>query len=155
SGVSAHDLGTLPGHTTSEAVAVNARADAVGYSADAKGRRRAVLWPSGIPIVDPGTPPGGDLRQSLRLNNAGVVVGVSTSALGSRAFIWTPAAALRDLNDLITPSAFVLTHAVGINAAGVIVAIGTDVGHPRAGGGHGHDDHESPLRVFLLLPSGA
>jgi len=153
--VSAHDLGTLPGHTTSEALALNARADAVGYSADAKGRRRAVLWPSGVPIVDLGTLPGGNFSQSLGINNAGVVVGVSTSALGNRAFIWTPAERLRDLNDLIAPSAFVLTQAVGINAAGVIVAIGSDVAHPQAGGGHGHDDHESPLRVFLLLPSGA
>jgi probable HAF family extracellular repeat protein len=112
-----------------------------------------VLWPSGGPIVDLGTLPGGDSSQSLGINNAGDVVGVSTSALGSRAFIWTPTAALRDLNDLIAPSAFVLTQAVGINAAGVIVAIGRDVGHPQAAGDH--DAHESPLRIFLLLPSGA
>jgi probable HAF family extracellular repeat protein len=153
SGGSAQDLGTLPGHTTGEAVAVNARADAVGYSADAIGDRRAVLWPSRGTIVDLGTLPGGDSSQSLGINDAGDVVGVSTSALGSRAFIWTPTAALRDLNDLIAPSAFVLTQAVGINAAGVIVAIGRDVGHPQAAGDH--DAHEFPVRIFLLLPSGA
>jgi probable HAF family extracellular repeat protein len=153
SGGSAQDLGTLPGHTTSEAVAVNARADAVGYSADAIGGRRAVLWPSGGTIVDLGTLPGGDSSQSLGINKRGDVVGVSTSALGSRAFIWTPTAGLLDLNDLIAPSAFVLTQAVGINAAGDIVAIGRDVGHPHAAGDH--DTHESPLRILLLLRSGA
>jgi probable HAF family extracellular repeat protein len=151
-GGSAQDLGTLPGHTTSEAVAVNARGDVVGYSADAIGGRRAVLWPSGGMVVNLGTLPGGDFSQSLGINDAGNVVGVSTSALGSRAFIWTPTTGLRDLNDLIAPSAFVLTQAVGINAAGVIVALGRDDGHSQAGD---HDAHEFPLRIFLLLPSGA
>jgi hypothetical protein len=74
------------------------------------------------------------------------------SALGSRAFIWARTAALRELNDLIVPSAFVLIRAVGINAAGVIVAIGHDVGHTHAAGDH--DAHELPLRIFLLLSSG-
>jgi hypothetical protein len=57
-----------------------------------------------------------------------------------------------DLNDLIVPSSFVLTQAVGINTTGMIVAIerdaGGEAGHP------GHDTHEVPVRVFLLLPAG-
>jgi probable HAF family extracellular repeat protein len=152
-GRSEQDLGTLPSHTTSEAMAVNAGGDTVGYSADAIGGRRAVLWPSGSTIVDLGTLPGGDFSQSLGINNAGDVVGVSASALGSHAFIWTRTAALRDLNDLIVPSAFVLTQAVGINTAGAIIAIGRDVGQTQAAGDH--DAHEFPLRIFLLLPTGA
>jgi hypothetical protein len=47
----------------------------------------------------------------------------------------------------------VLTQAVGINAAGDIVAIGRDVGHSQAVGDH--DAHEGPLRILLLLRSGA
>jgi len=148
------NLGTLPGHTTSEALAVNTSGDTVGYSADAVGGRRAVLWPAGGTIVDLGTLPGGDFSQSLGVNNPGDVVGVSTSALGSRAFLWTRQNALRDLNDLVAPSSVVLTQAVGINAAGVIVAIGRDVGHTQTAGGH-DDAHEFPLRIFLLVPSGA
>jgi len=148
------DLGTLPGHTTSEALAVNTPGDSVGYSADAIGGRRAVLWRSGGTIVDLGTLPGGDFSQSLGINNPGDVVGVSTSTLGSRAFLWTGKDALRDLNDLIAPAPFVLTQAVGINDAGVIVAIGRDVDHTKASGGH-DDAHEFPIRIFLLVPSGA
>ena len=74
----------------------------------------------------PRTLPGGDFSQALGINNRGDIVGTSTSAFGSRAVIWTSAAGLTDLNDLIVPSAFVLTQAVGINANGVILAIGRD-----------------------------
>jgi probable HAF family extracellular repeat protein len=149
---SEQDLGTLPRHTTSEAVAVNGRGDIVGYSADVTGMRRAVLWQRGGGILDLGTLPGGDFSQALGINDAGDIVGTSASIFGSRAVIWTSTAALLDLNDLIAPSAFVLTQAVGINAAGVIVAIGRDAGVEHTAGGH--DAHEFPIRVFLLLPSG-
>jgi len=152
----AQDLGALPGHTTSEAVAVNARGDVIGYSADAIGARRATLWPLGGASFDLGTLPGGDFSQALGINDAGDIVGTSTSSVGSRAVIWT-SSGLQDLNDLIAPSSIVLTQAVGINAAGMVVAIGRDAGDEAgtAEHGHGHGDHESPVRVFLLRPSGA
>ena len=120
----AKDLGTLPGHTTSAAAGVNPRGDIVGYSANATGMRRATLWPSGGGIRDLGTLPNGDFSQAFGTNEGGHVVGMSTSSSGSRAVLWTPAAGLQDLNDLIgTPSSFVLTLAVGINTVGMIVAI--------------------------------
>src|SRR4029453_4362381 len=103
-------------------------------------------------IVDLGTLPGGDFSQALGINDRGSIVGTSTSSFGSRAFLWTPTGGLQDLNGLIVPSSFVLTQAVGINTAGMIVAIGRDAG--REAGPHGHDDHEVPVRVFLLLPAG-
>jgi probable HAF family extracellular repeat protein len=151
-GGAAQDLGTPPGQTTSEAVAVNARGDIVGYSADATGARRATLWQSRGGILNLGTLPGGDFSQALGINDAGDIVGTSTSSFGSRAFIWTSANGLQDLNGVIALSSFVLTQAVGINAAGVIVAIGRDAGDEA--GIAGHEPHEFPVRVFLLLPSG-
>jgi probable HAF family extracellular repeat protein len=158
-GGSALQLGTLPGRATSEAVAVNARGDIVGYSSDASGARRATLWTAGGAVVDLGALAGGEFSQALGINNAGHIVGSSTSSLGSRACLWTPGEGLRDLNTLVAPSSSVLTHATGINRAGAIVAFGHEaVSHDEPDGqeGHGHDDtHELPVRVFLLLPSGA
>ena len=152
-GRAAQDLGTLPGYAMSAAAGVNARGDIVGYSANAGGARRATLWRSGGGIVDLGTLPGGGFSQALGSNDAGAIVGTSTSSSGSRAFLWTPLAGLRDLNDLIvTPSPFVLTQAVGINIAGMIVAIGHEAGDEA---GDGHESHELPIRVLLLLPLGA
>lgn len=152
-GRAARDLGTLPGHITSEAVGVNARGDIVGYSADAIGTRRATLWQSGGGIVDLGTLPGGNFSQALGINDGGDIVGTSTSSVGDRAFLWTRTVGLQDLNDLIVPSSVVLMQAVGINTRGMIVAIGRDAGGEA--GLHGHHAHEVPVRVFLLLPGGA
>jgi len=147
-------IGALPGRATSEAIAVNAGGDIVGYSADAAGARRATLWTSGGAVVDLGALAGGDMSQALAINNAGHIVGTSTSSVGSRACLWTPAGGLQDLNALIAPSSAVLTHATGINQTGAIVAFGHDAVSHTDHDGH-DDDHELPLRVFLLLPSGA
>jgi probable HAF family extracellular repeat protein len=150
-GGSGQDLGTPAGHITGEAIAVNARLDVVGYSADLSGARRATLWPAGGSSVDLGTLPGGDFSQALGINDAGDIVGTSTSNFGSRAFIWTATSGLQDLNDLVVPAGFVLTRAVGINAAGMVVAIGRDASDdPHVG----HEAHDHPVRVFLLLPAG-
>ena len=150
-------LGALAGRATSEALAVNARGDVVGYSADASGVRRATLWTAGGAMVDLGALPGGAFSQALGISNAGDIVGTSTSSLGSRACIWTAGGSIQDLNALVPPSSTVLTHATGINQAGVIVAFGHEaVSHAEPDDGHGHDDtHELPVRVFLLVPSGA
>jgi hypothetical protein len=43
----------------------------------------------------------------------------------------------------------VLTKAIGINEAGMIIALGHD---PQDGDGH---EHELPIRVLLLIPVGA
>jgi probable HAF family extracellular repeat protein len=145
-------LALLPGHVTGEAAGVNASGAIVGYSADSANQRRAALWISSGGITNLGTLPGGDFSQAFGINDSGDVVGTSTSNSGNRAFLWTSVAGLRDLNELIAPSAVILTKAVGINNVGMIVAIGHDVG-PEADAGH--EDHEAPVRVFLLTRTGA
>lgn len=146
----ANQLLPLAGHAISEAFDINARGDVVGYSGNASGSRRATLWPSNGAGVDLGTLPGGDFSQAFGNNDAGDIVGTSTSTAGDRAVRWT-SSGLQDLNSLIPPSPFVLTNAVGINNAGMIIATGHDVA-----AGHAHDDtHELPIRVFLLIRSGA
>jgi probable HAF family extracellular repeat protein len=149
---SLQELAMLPGNTTSEAAGVNASGTVVGYSADSTNARRATLWASSGGPINLGTLPGGDFSQAFGINDSGDVVGASTSNSGDRAFVWTSAAGMQDLNTLIPSSSVVLTKAVGINNVGMIIVTGHDVGH---GTDAGHEDHESPVRVFLLTPSGA
>ncbi len=141
----------------------------MGFSAQASGKRRATAWPATGEAIDIGTLPGGDFSQALDINNQGDIVGSSTSALGLRAFLWTRGGGMVDLNTLIPESDFVLTKAVGINNAGMIMASGYALADAHAaaapgdvaasaassGAGHGHEDtHEMPVRVFLLLRAG-
>ena len=153
------ELVALPlpaGQAASEAYALNARGDAAGYSAGRASVRRATLWPSTGGVVDLGVLPGGGFSVAYGSNDAGAVVGISGSSAGSRAFIWTQAQGLQDLNALIAqPAGFVLTSAMGINAQGMILAIGHDVDPGHSHGGHSHDDHAHfPVRVVLLTRSG-
>ena len=155
------ELMLLAGHATGEANAIDARGDVVGYSADASGARRATLWPWSGGVVDLGTLPGGAFSQAFGSNGAGDIVGASTSTVGSRAVLWTRGG-MHDLNSLIAPSTFVLTKAVGITAGGMIIAIGhvPVAGHnavaSQGTGAHPHDvdEHDLPVRVFLLVRSG-
>lgn len=145
-------LAPLQGFDASEAAAINARGDAVGFSTTAAENRRATLWPAGRPPVDLGILPGGTLSQASGINASGVIVGWSTSTTGQRACIWT-SAGLQDLNAIASVPGIVFTKAVGVNDAGSIVALGVER-HPDAQTEeHGHD-HEQPVRVFLLVPSG-
>lgn len=145
-------LGMLSGCVTSEAASINARGDAVGHCATAAGVRRAVLWPWRGSAVDLGVLPGAGVSQAYGNNDAGVVVGSAQNSSGrARAVIWS-AGGLQDLNTLIAPAPVVLTHAVGINSTGMIVAVGSDV-ETHAGHEHNHD-HELPVRVFLLVRTG-
>lgn len=164
SGQTARQLPVLAGHVSGEASSVNAGGDAVGFSAQASGKRRATAWPATGEAVDIGTLPGGDFSQALDINNQGDIVGSSNSSIGLRAFLWTRSGGMVDLNTLIPASDFVLTKAVGINNAGVIMASGYALADAHAGlaegttapgAGHGHDDtHEMPVRVFLLVRAG-
>jgi probable HAF family extracellular repeat protein len=144
------ELTLLAGHATGQAGAINARGDVVGYSATASGARRAILWPNGGLPVDLGALPGGDFSQAFGANASGDIVGTSNS----RAVLWPRnGGGIRDLNSLIPPSTFMLTKAVGINNNGNIIATGHDVpaGH---GAEHSHEDeHDLPVRVFLLVRS--
>lgn len=149
------ELIPLSGNVSGEASAINARGDVVGYSAGASGARRATLWPWNGVAADLGTLPGGDFSQAFGINAGGDIVGASTSSAGSRAVLWMRSGGAQDLNSLIAPSGFVLTKAVGINDAGAILATGHDAVAGHATGPHTHEDeHDLPVRVFLLIRSG-
>ena len=144
-------LGGLPGDRASEALSLNNSGQIVGSSEDAIGSRRAVLWAPNTAARDLGALAPGSFSRALGINDRGDVVGSSETNAGSRAFLWSAAAGIRDLNDLVTSRAgFVLTHAVAISARGVILAIGQD--DPPADPAHAHDHHEFPMRVFVLVP---
>jgi hypothetical protein len=79
------------------------------------------------------------------------VFGISEASSGDHVFLWTEQDGMQDLNGLLTSRfGFVLTHAVAINARGVIVAIGLDEA-TSAEQRHDRDDHELPLRIFRLV----
>jgi probable HAF family extracellular repeat protein len=144
-------LGSLPGDRASEALSINNSGQIVGSSEDASGSRRAVLWAPSAAARDLGALAPGSFSRALGINDRGDVVGSSETNAGSRAFLWSAAAGIRDLNDLVASRAgFVLTHAVAVSARGVILAIGQD--DPPADPAHAHDHHEFPMRVFVLVP---
>jgi probable HAF family extracellular repeat protein len=144
-------LGGLAGDRASEASSINNSGQIVGSSEDANGIRHSVLWTRDTAVQDLGARAPGSFSRALGINDRGEVVGSSETNAGSRAFLWTAAAGIRDLNDLLTSRAgFVLTHAVAISARGVILAIGQD--ETTAGPGHAHDHYEYPMRLFVLVP---
>lgn len=142
------ELEMLPDSVKSEPSGINTRGDVVGFSQNLTGGRRATLWPANGGAIDLGTLPGGSFSQAFGINARGDIVGTSESNAGSRAFVWTAKTGFQDVNSLIAPSSFILTRAVGINNAGMIIATGHDAG------GEVHETHEAPIRVFLLKPSG-
>jgi len=83
-------LGTLPGGSYSEAVAVNADGRVIVGNGDGPGNyeSHAIRWEDGVPL-DLGTLPGGTDSYSFGVSADGsVVVGDSQSANGVRAFVW-------------------------------------------------------------------
>jgi probable HAF family extracellular repeat protein len=120
--ISITDLGTLPGGTFSSANGINARGDIVGSARTATGEEHAVLWRNGT-ITDLGTL-GGTFSQAYAINAAGRVVGRATTSLEEdRGFLWEDGR----MTNLGLPPEATYSVALGINAAGVIVAY-TDVG---------------------------
>jgi probable HAF family extracellular repeat protein len=153
-------LGTLPGFTHSEAVAISENGSIAGLATGVgalPNRSRAVLWrPDGLAIQDLGVLPGGLDSRARDVNNRGEVVGRSTSANGSRAFLWTATTGMRDLNTLVAVPGLVMTDAISINKRGDILVMGQDAGtaaHADAPGqAHGHEDHHAARRIFVLRP---
>ncbi len=132
------DLGTLPGYSSSTALAINKNGQVVGWSgaADASSAH-AFVWDSGA-MQDLGTLPGDPNSQALGINGPGQVVGWSgTESATARAFLWQSGVML-DLNDLLPMgSGWVLTQAAGINDRGQIAGTGL---------------HDGQVRAFLLNP---
>ena len=153
-------LGTLPGFTHSEAVAISENGSIAGLATGVgafPNRSRAVLWQSGgLAIQDLGALPGGADSRARDVNNRGEVVGRSSSAKGSRAFIWTAATGMRDLNTLITVPGVVITDALSVNKRGDILVMGQDAVTAAPAGApvqaDGHEDHHAARRIFVLRP---
>jgi len=90
------DLGTLGG-TESEAVAVNASGQVVGWSEVASGDHHAFSWTQAGGMIDLGTL-GGAQSEATAVNATGQVVGWANTADGDRhAFLWTQAGEMVDL----------------------------------------------------------
>ena len=152
-GATVTELGPLRPGDPSEALSVNSTGRAVGSSGQ-PAARRAVLWDRGGPPRDLGVLPGGTASRALAVNDANQIVGTSSSVLGNRAVIWSGTMSTpQDLNDMISgANGVVITQAVAINNTGAIVALG----HDATGADHAHDGHEAhemPVRVLLLVPA--
>jgi probable HAF family extracellular repeat protein len=146
------DLGVLPGDILSQAHRINNSGAVIGSSTGAN-RTHAFLWNAASGMRDLGTL-GGDFSDALDLNNNGDVVGTSTVAMGARAFHWSSTTGMQDLNALIPAnSGVVLTSAIGINNAGLIVAMGA-VTSDRSGPVDIDDTHvhSGPTHAYILTP---
>jgi len=151
-------LGTLPGFTHSQAVAISENGSIAGLATGVgafPNRSRAVLWqPGGLAIQDLGVLAGGTDSRARDVNNRGEVVGRSTSTQGSRAFIWTAATGMLDLNTVVPVPGLVMTDALSVNKRGDILVMGQDAGtaaHSGAPGQtHEHEDHHAARRIYVL-----
>jgi len=126
------ELGVLPGHTSSDARAINNKGQVAGNSVTAAGISHAFLWNLGT-MRNLGALPGDISSQAHALNVGGDVAGRSGAAdlSVSRAVIWQGGAAI-DLNRLITTPGWILWSAAGINDLGQIVGVGVRNGQVRA-----------------------
>jgi probable HAF family extracellular repeat protein len=138
------DLGTL--HFTNQdgstAYAINDFGQVVGMSYNAgefyigHAFRTAPNQPINPDTDDLGTLPGGNVSTAAAVDNFGQVVGYGTFAdkdelIAYHAILYS-GGAMRDLNDLIPDSGWVLSSAVGINNNGQIAANGERNGSTRA-----------------------
>lgn len=126
------DLGVLPGHTSSDARAINNKGQVAGNSVTADGISHAFLWNLGT-LRNLGALPGDVSSQAQALNVDGDVVGRSGAAdlSASRAVIWQDGVAI-DLNRMIASPGWILSSAAGINDQGQIVGVGLLDGQVRA-----------------------
>jgi probable HAF family extracellular repeat protein len=132
-GKSTINLGSLGGTYDNLGTAINDRGQVVGWSdlpgdTPTSGTTHAFLWQSGV-MTDLGTLPGDASSFAYAINDHGQVAGQSCNATGTcRAFLWQDGA-MSDLNTIahvITPGAYLLPLAEGINARGEIVGMAVD-----------------------------
>jgi len=121
------DLGTLCKGTPtvcgeeSEALAMNARGQVVGWSKTADNKEHAFLWTSGIGMVDLGTLFEGGSSHATAIDDAGQVAGTAERADGKvAAFVWLPETGIVDIGTLGGDSVSVL----GMGPQGQIVGFG-------------------------------
>lgn len=126
------DLGVLPGHSSSDARAINNKGQVAGNSVTADGISHAFLWDLGT-MRNLGVLPGDVSSQAQALNVGGDVVGRSGVAdlSASRAVIWQDGVAI-DLNRMISAPGWILSSAAGINDQGQIAGVGLLDGQVRA-----------------------
>ncbi|MGI4791115.1 MAG: hypothetical protein ACRYFS_19990 [Janthinobacterium lividum] len=135
-------MGTLGGGTTSEAKAINASGQIVGYSYLSNNTTYHAFHHTGsgtlVATDDLGTL-GGTSSVAYGINTAGQVVGSAQASDGTyHAFLWTPngsSGTMVDLNTLV-PACFqmVLNSANGINDQGQIVCTGEEDSNPNYSG---------------------
>jgi len=91
------DLPLLPGATYAQLMSdvydINQSGQMIGFSVDALGRRRAVLWDNDHSVIDLGALPGYTWSTACAINDLGWIVGYSSTAAwggDSRLTLWTP-----------------------------------------------------------------
>ncbi|NJK91482.1 MAG: hypothetical protein HC904_06455 [Blastochloris sp.] len=100
------ELAPLPGDISSAALSINHKDQIVGYSANADGRRQAVLWvlDATSSVLTPSlilSDLGGGYSEAYDINDLGEVVGQSTTASGqAHACLWNRFGVVSDLHIL-------------------------------------------------------
>lgn len=123
------ELAPLPGDVSSAAFSINHQSQVVGYSANADGRRTAVLWT--IPATGSTTTPsrtlphlGGGFSEAYSINDHGDVVGLAATAAGEpHACLWNQYGVASDLHTLFSSN-----HAVALAVNNVRDIVGYRLG---------------------------
>jgi probable HAF family extracellular repeat protein len=117
------DLGTLPGGTSSEALAINDGGWITGSSTvGPTGAMHAFRIAGDGKMVDLGTLAGGTYSVGNDINGAGAVAGTARTAFGAyRAFVYTDDGGMRSLGTLATGNA---TYGLGLNGRNEVVGSG-------------------------------
>jgi uncharacterized membrane protein len=108
-------IGTLPGGSTSEGVAINNLGHVTGTASLPTGEHDAIIWSKSGGMVDIGTAQPGGTSVGFGINDNDEVVGFSSGP--ERPFYWSAATGLQLMRTLGGPSA----EAWGINNSGAIV----------------------------------
>jgi|GEM_PF-6060044 len=123
------ELAPLAGDVSSAAFSVNHNGQVAGYSANADGRRTAVIWT--IPASGSSTTPsctlphlGGGFSEAYSINDHGDVVGLAATATGEpHACLWNRHGVAADLHTLFTSP-----HAVALAVNNVQDIVGYRLG---------------------------